>query len=183
MAAVTYLGTGKRKTSVARVRLLPGGGSITVNGMNVDDYFGRETLSVLVREPLLTTGTQSRYDVVAKLHGGGKSGQAGALQIRLQIGIGVDERSGDSVLERACLTGLATAVQLGDHVVTALGPSGEKRFPHQHRQGFPPEVIVHVHAVYGDAASAGKQTHPRDRGLTLAGAQVSYCCHSNSSGC
>ncbi len=80
MAAVTYLGTGKRKTSVARVRLLPGGGSITVNGMNVDDYFGRETLSVLVREPLLTTGTQSRYDVVAKLHGGGKSGQAGALK-------------------------------------------------------------------------------------------------------
>ncbi|HZJ03400.1 MAG TPA: 30S ribosomal protein S9, partial [Thermoleophilia bacterium] len=79
-AAVTYLGTGKRKTSVARVRLLPGGGSITVNGMNVDDYFGRETLSVLVREPLLTTGTQSRYDVVAKLHGGGKSGQAGALK-------------------------------------------------------------------------------------------------------
>src|SRR5665648_724182 len=80
MAAVTYLGTGKRKTSVARVRLLPGGGSITVNGMNVDDYFGRETLSVLVREPLLTTGTQSRYDVVAQLHGGGKSGQAGALK-------------------------------------------------------------------------------------------------------
>src|SRR5665648_332415 len=80
MAAVTYLGTGKRKTSVARVRLLPGGGSITVNGMNVDDYFGRETLSVLVREPLPTTGTQSRYDVVAKLHGGGKSGQAGALK-------------------------------------------------------------------------------------------------------
>lgn len=80
MAAVTYRGTGKRKTSVARVRLLPGGGSITVNGMNVDDYFGRETLSVLVREPLLTTGTQSRYDVVAKLHGGGKSGQAGALK-------------------------------------------------------------------------------------------------------
>ena len=80
MAAVSYRGTGKRKTSVARVRLLPGGGSITVNGMNVDDYFGRETLSVLVREPLLTTGTQSRYDVVAKLHGGGKSGQAGALK-------------------------------------------------------------------------------------------------------
>ncbi|GAB4243077.1 MAG: 30S ribosomal protein S9 [Thermoleophilia bacterium] len=80
MAAVTYQGTGKRKTSVARVRLVPGGGSITVNGMNVDDYFGRESLSVIVRSPLLETGTQSRYDVVAKLHGGGKSGQAGALK-------------------------------------------------------------------------------------------------------
>src|SRR5665648_305534 len=183
MAAVTYLGTGKRKTSVARVRLLPGGGSITVNGMNVDDYFGRETLSVLVREPLLTTGTQSRYDVVAKLHGGGKSGQAGALKHGIARALVNADPNLKTDLKRACLTGLATAVQLGDHVVTALGPSGEKRFPHQHRQGFPPEVIVHVHAVYGDAASAGKQTHPRDRGLTLAGAQVSYCCHSNSSGC
>ena len=80
MAGLIYSATGKRKTSVARVRLLPGGGSITVNGQNVDDYFGRSTLSVMVRSPLLETGTQARYDVVAKLHGGGKSGQAGALK-------------------------------------------------------------------------------------------------------
>jgi len=80
MAAVTYSATGKRKTSVARVRLMPGEGAITVNGMNADDYFGRQTLSVMVRSPLLETGTISRYDVVAKLHGGGKSGQAGALK-------------------------------------------------------------------------------------------------------
>jgi small subunit ribosomal protein S9 len=80
MAGVVYRATGKRKTSVARVRLVPGGGSITVNGLNVDDYFQRETLSVMVRGPLLETGTSNRYDVVAKLHGGGKSGQAGALK-------------------------------------------------------------------------------------------------------
>jgi small subunit ribosomal protein S9 len=80
MAAVVYSATGKRKTSVARERLVPGGGSITVNGRNVDDYFQRETLSVMVRGPLLETGTQSRYDVIATLHGGGKSGQAGALK-------------------------------------------------------------------------------------------------------
>jgi small subunit ribosomal protein S9 len=80
MAGVVYRATGKRKTSVARVRLLPGGGSITVNGLNVDDYFQRETLSVMVRGPLLETGTSNRYDVVAHLHGGGKSGQAGALK-------------------------------------------------------------------------------------------------------
>jgi len=80
MAGVTYSATGKRKTSVARVRLLPGSGVITVNGTTVDAYFGRRTLSVMVRSPLLETGTEARYDVVAKLEGGGKSGQAGALR-------------------------------------------------------------------------------------------------------
>ncbi len=80
MAGVAYSATGKRKTSVARVRLLPGTGVITVNGNTVDAYFGRQTLSVMVRSPLLETGTEARYDVVAKLEGGGKSGQAGALR-------------------------------------------------------------------------------------------------------
>ena len=80
MAGVTYSATGKRKTSVARVRLLPGSGVITVNGTTADAYFGRRTLSVMVRSPILETGTEARYDVVAKLEGGGKSGQAGALR-------------------------------------------------------------------------------------------------------
>jgi small subunit ribosomal protein S9 len=80
MAAVVYSATGKRKTSVARVRLMPGGGNITVNGHTVREYFGREALSQVVRGPLLETGTEARYDVVAKLQGGGKSGQAGALK-------------------------------------------------------------------------------------------------------
>jgi small subunit ribosomal protein S9 len=80
MAAVVYSATGKRKTSVARVRLMPGGGNITVNGHTVREYFGREALSQVVRGPLLETGTEARYDVVASLQGGGKSGQAGALK-------------------------------------------------------------------------------------------------------
>jgi small subunit ribosomal protein S9 len=80
MAGVTYSATGKRKTSIARVRLVPGSGVITVNGTTIDAYFGRQTLSVMVRSPLMETGTEARYDVVAKLEGGGKSGQAGALR-------------------------------------------------------------------------------------------------------
>jgi len=80
MAGVTYGATGKRKTAVARVRLVPGSGTITVNGQGVREYFQRETLYQVVRNPLVETGTEARYDVVAKIEGGGKSGQAGALR-------------------------------------------------------------------------------------------------------
>lgn len=80
MATVVYAATGKRKTAVARVRLMPGTGSITVNGKDLKEYFNRQTLTVLVRSPLVETGTDSRYDVIAKIEGGGKSGQAGALK-------------------------------------------------------------------------------------------------------
>jgi small subunit ribosomal protein S9 len=80
MAAVIYAATGKRKTAVARVRLMPGTGNITVNGMDVKDYFNRQTLTLLVRSPLVETGTEARYDVIAQIVGGGKSGQAGALK-------------------------------------------------------------------------------------------------------
>lgn len=80
MAAVVYSATGKRKTSVARVRLMPGTGIITVNGKDAREYFNRQTLMLTVRSPLVETGTDSRYDVIAQIHGGGKSGQAGALK-------------------------------------------------------------------------------------------------------
>ncbi len=80
MAAVVYSATGKRKTSVARVRLMPGTGVITCNGLDAKDYFNRQTLMLIVKSPLVETGTDSRYDVIAQLHGGGKSGQAGALK-------------------------------------------------------------------------------------------------------
>ena len=80
MAAVVYAATGKRKTSVARVRLMPGTGNITVNGKDVKEYFNRQTLVLAVRSPLVETGTDSRYDVIAAVEGGGKSGQAGALK-------------------------------------------------------------------------------------------------------
>ena len=80
MAAVVYSATGKRKTSVARVRLMPGTGNVTVNGKDVKEYFNRQTLVLAVRSPLVETGTDSRYDVIAAVEGGGKSGQAGALK-------------------------------------------------------------------------------------------------------
>ena len=80
MATVVYSATGKRKTSVARVRLMPGTGNIIVNGKELKEYFNRQTLTLLVRSPLIETGTDSRYDVIAQIHGGGKSGQAGALK-------------------------------------------------------------------------------------------------------
>jgi small subunit ribosomal protein S9 len=80
MAAVVYSATGKRKTSVARVRLMPGTGNITVNGKDIKEYFNRQTLVLAVRSPLVETGTDSRYDVVTDVKGGGKSGQAGAVK-------------------------------------------------------------------------------------------------------
>ena len=80
MPAVVYSATGKRKTSVARVRLMPGTGNVTVNGKDVKEYFNRQTLVLAVRSPLVETGTDTRYDVIAAVEGGGKSGQAGALK-------------------------------------------------------------------------------------------------------
>jgi len=80
MAAVVYSATGKRKTSVARVRLMPGTGNVTVNGKDVKEYFNRQTLVLAVRSPLVETGTDTRYDVIAAVEGGGKSGQAGAVK-------------------------------------------------------------------------------------------------------
>lgn len=73
-------GTGRRKKSVARVRLYPGTGSITVNDRDIDDYFGLETLKLIVRQPLVITNTLGKFDVVAKVVGGGVSGQAGAIR-------------------------------------------------------------------------------------------------------
>ena len=75
-----FLGTGRRKSSIARVRLTEGKGKITVNGKSLEEYFGEETLRVIVKQPLTLTETESKYDVVAKVVGGGFSGQAGAVR-------------------------------------------------------------------------------------------------------
>ena len=75
-----FYGTGRRKSSVARVRLYPGSGSITVNGRDVDDYFGLETLKLIMNQPFGVTGTTGKFDVVVNVHGGGLSGQAGAIR-------------------------------------------------------------------------------------------------------
>lgn len=80
MATVQYQGTGRRKHAVARVRLVPGNGQIIINGRNVDEYFNFETLRREVRRPLELTETLGKYDVLAKVHGGGYTGQAGALR-------------------------------------------------------------------------------------------------------
>ncbi|MDP2181243.1 MAG: 30S ribosomal protein S9 [Actinomycetota bacterium] len=75
-----YHGTGRRKTSVARVRIMPGEGTITINSRSAADYFGREALVNYVEQPFRVTETSGRFDVIAKIHGGGVSGQAGALR-------------------------------------------------------------------------------------------------------
>ena len=81
MATVTqYLGTGRRKKSVARVRLLPGSGNITVIKRDIEDYFGYETLKMIVRAPMVLTDTLSKFDVNVNVYGGGYTGQAGAIR-------------------------------------------------------------------------------------------------------
>ncbi|MGM9658145.1 MAG: 30S ribosomal protein S9 [Eubacteriales bacterium] len=75
-----FYGTGRRKSSVARVRLIPGTGVITVNGRDIDDYFGLETLKLIVRQPFAVTSTLGKFDVICKVEGGGISGQAGAVR-------------------------------------------------------------------------------------------------------
>ena len=80
MERVQYCGTGRRKTSVARVRLVPGDGKIVVNKRDIENYFGLETLKVIVKQPLNLTGTLDKYDVLVNVHGGGFTGQAGAIR-------------------------------------------------------------------------------------------------------
>jgi len=75
-----YAGTGRRKSSVARVRLYNGTGSIIVNGRDINDYFGLETLKLIVRQPLELTDTTSKFDIICNVNGGGISGQAGAIR-------------------------------------------------------------------------------------------------------
>ena len=77
---IVFLGTGRRKKSIARVRLVEGKGSITVNGKPLDEYFGTEVLKVIVKQPLVATNTLDKYDVICKVQGGGFTGQAGAVR-------------------------------------------------------------------------------------------------------
>ncbi len=77
---ITFYGTGRRKKSIARVRLVSGNGKITVNNKSLDDAFGVETLKVIVKQPLVATNSLDKFDVIAKVTGGGISGQAGAVR-------------------------------------------------------------------------------------------------------
>ncbi len=77
---IVFYGTGRRKSSISRVRLVEGTGKITINGKDIDEFFGLETLKVIARQPLTVTNTTSKYDVIATVKGGGFTGQAGAIR-------------------------------------------------------------------------------------------------------
>lgn len=80
MTKVQYYGTGRRKKSIARVRLLPGKGDFVINDRSLDEYFGLETLKVIVKQPLVLTDTLNKYDIICNVIGGGFTGQAGAVR-------------------------------------------------------------------------------------------------------
>ena len=80
MADARYYGTGRRKSSIARVYLVPGTGKIVINKKDIEEYFGLDTLKLIVRQPLETTGTIGKFDILVNVHGGGTTGQAGAIR-------------------------------------------------------------------------------------------------------
>lgn len=77
---IQFIGTGRRKNAIARVRLVPGNGKITINKRDIEDYFNYETLRVIIKEPLMITDTIDKYDVICTVKGGGYTGQAGAIR-------------------------------------------------------------------------------------------------------
>ena len=79
-ASAKFYGTGRRKSSIARVYIMPGKGDITINKRSIDEYFGLETLKLIVRQPLVATENADKYDVLVNVHGGGTTGQAGAIR-------------------------------------------------------------------------------------------------------
>lgn len=81
MAQVQYMATGRRKKSIARVRLVPGEGKILINNRSLEEYFGKKTLEMIVRQPLALTKNEGRFNVLARVEGGGISGQAGAIRM------------------------------------------------------------------------------------------------------
>ena len=96
-----FYGTGRRKKSVARVRLYPGTGVVTVNGKNVDDYFGLETLKLIIAQPFDVSETAGKFDVVANVCGGGLSGQAGAIRHGIARALVAADAENRSVLKKA----------------------------------------------------------------------------------
>ena len=97
----SYYGTGRRKSSVARVRVYPGSGKITINGRDIDDYFGLETLKLIVRQPLVLTDKSESFDIVCNVKGGGVTGQAGAIRHGLSRALLVFDPELRPVLKKA----------------------------------------------------------------------------------
>ena len=99
---VYFYGTGRRKNAVACVRLLPGTGKITINDKDMDDYFGLDTLKLIVRQPLVATATEGKFDIICKAIGGGISGQAGAIRHGISRAlVQADEEAYKSILKKA----------------------------------------------------------------------------------
>ena len=96
-----FYGTGRRKKSVARVRIYPGSGEITINGRSIDEYFGLETLKLIVNQPFGVTGTTGKFDIVANVKGGGMSGQAGAIRHGLARALLTVDENYRSALKKA----------------------------------------------------------------------------------
>ena len=97
-----FYGTGRRKKSVARVRVYAGSGKITINNRDIDDYFGLETLKLIVRQPLALTGTADKFDIVCNVQGGGVTGQAGAIRLCLSRALLQYDENLRSALKKAC---------------------------------------------------------------------------------
>ena len=96
-----FYGTGRRKSSIARVRLYPGNGKITINGRDIDDYFGLETLKLIINQPFGVTNTVGKFDIVANVKGGGISGQAGAIRHGVARALLLADDSYRSLLKKA----------------------------------------------------------------------------------
>ena len=103
-SAPYFYGTGRRKSSVARVRLYQGTGKVTINDRDIDDYFGLDTLKYIVRQPLALTGTDEKFDIVCRVSGGGVTGQAGAIRHGVARALlQYDSENLRSMLKKACL--------------------------------------------------------------------------------
>ena len=96
-----FYGTGRRKSSVARVRVMPGTGVITINGRDIDEYFGLETLKLIVNQPFGVTETTGKFDIIANVRGGGFSGQAGAIRHGLSRALVTADESYKTALKKA----------------------------------------------------------------------------------
>ena len=101
MAKTAFIATGRRKKSVARVRLIPGTGNILINNRELDNYFGLETLKMIVRAPLNLTDTLSKFDVLVNVYGGGTTGQAGAIRHGISRALCVADPNFRAVLKKA----------------------------------------------------------------------------------
>ena len=96
-----FYGTGRRKKSVARVRIVPGTGVITINKKDIDEYFGLETLKLIINQPFETTGTVGKFDIIANVNGGGLSGQAGAIRHGLSRALVLADEANKPALKAA----------------------------------------------------------------------------------